>query len=269
MAIKSILEKPGDTNGNIIFTAVVDEESSSKGARHLASSGIIKADYGIVGEPTQSRVYLCHNGSIRPIISIMGRTAHASTPELGISAVRVASYISNKVDAMQENLRTTRHPAGGNPSMAITIMRAGVKENVLPDTCELTIDRRMVPGEDEAEIKTGFEELCRDAEKAFPGAKVAVDHYLVTTGPASEVKPESEIVQTAYAACERVTGIKQSPAGMICNTDMNHFIRLGIPCVIIGPGTMDVAHMPNEWVELSQLQTVVAVYEAVIRALLA
>lgn len=268
IAVKSIIENPGDTNGNIIFTAVVDEESFSKGARHMAASGAIQADYGIVGEPTMSNVYICHKGSIRPVITIKGKTAHASTPELGISAVRVVSYMSTLVDEMQKKLRAITHPVAGSPSIAITMLKAGVKENVLPDVCEFTIDRRMVPGEDEADIIKSFEKLCKDAEAAFPGAKVTIDRYLVTTGPASESKPDSEIVKIAYAACEKVTGVKQQPNGTDCNTDMNHFVRLGIPCVIIGPGTLAVAHMPNEYVELAQLEKACAVNEAVIRALL-
>lgn len=268
IATKSIMENPGSTNGNIIFTAVVDEESFSKGARHMVASKAIKADYGIVGEPTMSNVYLCHKGSIRPVITIRGKTAHASTPELGISAVRVISYMSGLVDKIQEGLRKIHHPVAGSPSISITMLKAGVKENVLPDFCEFTIDRRMVPGEDDAEIKASFDAMCRQAEEAFPGAVVKVDRYLVTTGPASEVKPDSEIARIAYAACEKTTGIKQVPNGTDCNTDMNHFVRDGIPCVIIGPGTLKVAHMPNEYVEYDQLEKAVAVNEAVIRALL-
>ena len=152
MATKNIIENPGDTNGTIIFTAVVDEESFSKGARYLADHKSVQADYGIVGEPTMSNVYICHKGSIRPVIKIKGRSAHPSTPKLGISAVRVASYISTLVDEIEDVLAEQNHPIAGTPAISITMLKAGVKENVLPDTCELTIDRRMVPGEDEQEI---------------------------------------------------------------------------------------------------------------------
>ena len=268
MATKNIIENPGDTNGTIIFTAVVDEESFSKGARYLADHKSVQADYGIVGEPTMSNVYICHKGSIRPVIKIKGRSAHPSTPKLGISAVRVASYISTLVDEIEDVLAEQNHPIAGTPAISITMLKAGVKENVLPDTCELTIDRRMVPGEDEQEIICSFEEICRKAEAQFPGAQVTIDHYIVTTGPASEVKPDSQIAQIAYAACEKVTGVKQVPNGTDCNTDMNHFIRIGIPCVIIGPGTLAVAHMPNEYIEFDQLEKAYQVDEAVIRALL-
>ncbi|MEA4849741.1 MAG: M20 family metallopeptidase [Clostridiaceae bacterium] len=268
MATKNIIENPDGLNGNIIFTAVVDEESYSKGARYMAEHRSVEADYGIVGEPTMSNVYIWHKGSIRPVIKIKGRSAHASTPELGISAVRVASYISNLVDEIQDKLYANRHPIAGSSSISITMLKAGIKENVLPDTCEMTIDRRMIPGEDEKETIESFEKICRDAEKKFPGASVKIDRYIMTTGPASEVKPDSEIAKLAYAACEEVTGIKQAPNGTDCNTDMNHFIRMGIPCVIIGPGTLKVAHMPNEYVELKQLELAYKVHENVIRSLL-
>lgn len=267
-ATKSIMENPGDTCGTIIFTAVVDEETFSKGARFLADSGIIKADYGIVGEPTMSSVYLGHKGSIRPVLRIQGKSAHAATPELGISAVRVAAYISTLVDEIQLQLGKHVHPVAGTPSIAITMLKAGVKENVLPDICEMTIDRRMVPDEVESEIVASFQALCSQAQAQFPGAVVTIDHYIMTTGPASEVKADSEIAQIAYKACQEVTGVPQVPNCTNCNADMNHFMRLGIPCVIIGPGTLEVAHMPNEFVDLDQLELACKVNEAVIRALL-
>ena len=268
MATKEIIQNPGDTNGNIIVTAVVDEETYSKGTRYLVEHTRLDADYGIVGEPTLCRVGIGHNGSIRPVLEIHGKTAHSSTPEMGISSVRVAAYISSLVDEMQEKLREVVHPTTGRPSIAITMLKAGVKENVLPDYCELVIDRRMVPGEREEDMIDSFEEICKKAEGQFPGAKVEIKEYVVTTGPASEVKPDSEIVQIAYQACEKVTGEKQSSFGLTCNTDMNHLIKLGIPCVIIGPGRIDMCHKPNEYVELSQLETACRVDEQVIRALL-
>lgn len=267
IAVTNIIENPKDFNGNIIFTAVVDEETFSKGARYLADHSSLKADFGIVGEPTMSNVYIGHKGSIRPIIKIKGKSAHSSTPELGISAVRVASCISSLVDEIHDKLVSKRHPLNGNGSITITMLKAGEKENVLPDSCEITIDRRMIPGENEIEIVKDFEEICKKAEEKFPGAIVKIDRYLVTTGPASEVKPDSKIAQIAYAACERVTGNKQKPNFTDCNTDMNHLVRLGIPCVIIGPGSLRVAHMPNEYVELEQLETSFKVIEEVIRSL--
>ena len=230
--------------------------------------GSTDAKGGIIGEPTRCGIGICHNGSIRPVLVIHGKTAHSSTPELGISSVRVAAYISGLVDEIQKGLHEIKHSSGGSPSISITLVKAGVKENVLPDWCELTIDRRMVPGEDEKEIIKSFEKICKDAEAAFPGAKVEIDHYLVTTGPASESKPDSEIVQKAYAACERVTGVKQTPFGLTCNTDMNHFVRKGIPCVIIGPEIIDICHKPNEYVRLDQLELDCNVVEAVIREFL-
>jgi len=269
IAVKNIIENPEGVNGTIIYTAVVDEESHSSGARELIKRADIRAaDYCIIGEPTMSSVAIAHNGSLRPIIAVEGISAHASNPELGVSAIRVAAYISSLVDEIAKELSVVTHPTTGHPSIAITIIKGGLQENVLPDHCELTIDRRMIPGEQEQDIIAQFETICTKAQARFPGSKVYIDHYLVTTGPAAEVKPDSEIAAIAYASAERVTGEKQHPFGLTCNTDMNHFIRAGIPTVIIGPGTITVAHKPNESVSLEQLTKACAIDEAVIRALL-
>ncbi len=267
-AIRRIIENPEGVNGTIVYTAVVDEESHSYGARRLVEHPLVKGDYCIVGEPTLSRVAVSHNGSLRPVIVCEGLSAHASNPELGISAVRIAAYISQLVDEMAAQISTIHHPTTGKPSIAITLIHGGVQENVLPDRCEITIDRRMVPGENEDHLKRLFDEMCRKAQEQFPGSRVYVDHYLVTTGPAAETAADSELVTTAFAAAEAATGEKQEPFGLTCNTDMNHFVGRGIPTIIIGPGTITVAHKPNEYVELDQLEKTCAVDEAVLRALL-
>ena len=268
MAVKRIIENPEGVNGTIVYTAVVDEESHSTGARKLVTHPLVKGDYCIVGEPTLSRVAVAHNGSLRPVIVIEGLAAHASNPQFGISAIRIAAYVSQLVDEIAEELTHVVNPTTGKPSIAITMIYGGVQENVLPDHCELTIDRRMVPGENEEELKERFDRMCRQAQEKFPGSRVYVDHYLVTTGPAAETAADTELVRTAFEAAEKVTGEVQTPFGLTCNTDMNHFARAGIPTIIIGPGTITVAHKPNEYVELSQLENTCAVDEAVIRALL-
>lgn len=268
MAVKRIIENPEGVNGTIVYTAVVDEESHSTGARTLVKHPQVYGDYCIVGEPTLSRVAVSHNGSLRPVIVAEGLSVHASNPELGINAIRIAAYISQLVDEIAEEISGIVHPTTGKPSIAITMISGGVQENVVPDRCEITIDRRMVPGEDEQQLRQRFDRLCRQAQEHFPGSRVYVDHYLVTTGPAAETPADSELVQTAFAAAKAASGEEQESFGLTCNTDMNHFTRAGIPTVIIGPGTITVAHKPNEYVALEQLEKSCAVDEAVIRALL-
>jgi len=267
-AVRQIIARPDGVNGTIVYTAVVDEESHSTGTRTLVHHPLVKGDYCIVGEPTLSRIAISHNGSLRPVIVIEGISAHASNPELGISAIRIAAFISELVDEIAGEISSIKHPATGKPSISITMINGGVQENVLPDHCELVIDRRMVPGESEQDIRARFDLLCAQAQAKFPGSRVYVDHYLVTTGPAAQTPVDSPLVQTAFAQAEKVTGEKQVPYGLTCNTDMNHFVGVGIPTIIIGPGTITVAHKPNEYVELSELEKTCTVDEAVIRALL-
>lgn len=268
IAVKRLIQNPSGLNGKIIYTGVIGEETNSYGARHLVKSGL-KADFCIVGEPTECKVAISHNGSIRPIIQIQGLTAHSSTPQYGINAIRVAAYISELIDKWNTELSSYTHNYNvGKPSVAITMIKGGVQENVIPDNCEIVIDRRMAPGENEEEIIRYFDKICTQAEAAFRGSKVAIHDFIVTTGPASETSPELPEVQLAYRMCESVTGIKQSPFGLTCNTDMNHFVRKGIPTIILGPGSIDVAHKPNEFVSLKDLVQITEIYEKLLRELL-
>ena len=268
MAVQDVIRNPGNICGEIVYTAVVDEEAGSAGARALVGHEWVKGDCCIVGEPTLCRVAIGHNGSLRPVIAVEGVTAHASNPELGVNAIRVAAYISSLVDEIAKDISALIHPTTGRPSVSITMIKGGVQENVIPDYCELVIDRRMVPGESETEIISCFETMCNKAQEAFPGGKVRIDRFLTTTGPASETHPDNPFVRLAYAAVESVTGEKQQPFGLTCNTDMNHFVRAGIPTVVVGPGSITAAHKPNEWVEIDQLEVACVVNEAIIRAVL-
>lgn len=268
IAVKRLIGNQEGLNGQIIYTGVIGEETNSYGARHLVKDGL-KADFCIVGEPTECKVAICHNGSIRPIIQIQGLTSHSSTPQYGINAIRIAAYISSMIDEWNQELALYKHKFEvGKPSVAITMIKGGVQENVIPDNCEIVIDRRMAPGENEEEIIQRINKLCTQAEAAFPGSKVKVRDYIVTTGPASETSPDLPDVKTAYSVCQSVTGVKQTPWGLTCNTDMNHFVRCGIPTIILGPGSIDVAHKPNEFVSLKDLAQITEIYEKLLRELL-
>ena len=156
MAVKRIIENPEGVNGTIVYTAVVDEESHSTGARTLVKHPQVYGDYCIVGEPTLSRVAVSHNGSLRPVIVAEGLSVHASNPELGINAIRIAAYISQLVDEIAEEISGIVHPTTGKPSIAITMISGGVQENVVPDRCEITIDRRMYPGRMSSSCASGL-----------------------------------------------------------------------------------------------------------------
>jgi len=189
LAIRNVINDPGNIHGEIIMTAVVDEEDFSHGAKKMVQNGF-NGDYGIVGEPTSCKIAPCHKGSMRPIIRVTGKTAHASLPEQGINAIEGAAVFTMEMKEYSKQLKKINHYLLGNPTMAITKLVGGVKENVIPDSCELIVDRRMVPGETEEEVVDSFKKICALTERKMPGIKVDIKALKETTGGPTEISPE-------------------------------------------------------------------------------
>jgi acetylornithine deacetylase/succinyl-diaminopimelate desuccinylase-like protein len=149
-------QRPRETE--IIFAGLVDEESAQAGSRALAA-GKLKADLAIVGEPTSLQVVTAHKGNIWLQLETQGKAAHGSRPELGRNAVHAMARV---VDALETEyaaaLRKRRqHPLLGHATVNVGTICGGTQPNIVPDACTITVDRRTLPGETEAEVKREIE----------------------------------------------------------------------------------------------------------------
>lgn len=267
-AIKRIIDHPENCTGTIIMTAVVDEEDFSRGSKELIKLKDFHADYGIVGEPTECKIATCHKGSMRPIIRVEGKTAHAALAEQGVNAIEGAAVFIHELEDFKPELKKWKHKYLGVPTAAVTKINGGVKENVVPDVCEMVIDRRLVPGEKEEEVKQQFQDLCEKASEKFPRGKIYIREFKPTTGGPSEIDENSDYAKAALSIAEKVNGRKETPYGLYCVCDMTHLKKLDIPCVVVGPGSLDQAHKADEYVEIKQLIHAEKIYEGLMRYVL-
>jgi len=247
--LKILADEGWPINGEIIFAAVADEESENRGIRRLVAQGV-KADYAVVGEPTNLNVCIAHKGSIFLRASFIGRAAHSSKPERGVNAVYAASEYALRIEKLSRRFKV-KHRLLGKPSLAVTIFRGGVKDNVIPDRCELVINRRTLPNEDLETVVNQLKDLAMKVSKERRvKAFVKIDRYL----PASETDKDEEIVKAGLRAVSRVLGKRARPKGFQATCDMTFLVhRANIPCIILGPGRLEEAHAINEWVEIDQL----------------
>lgn len=251
-AIEAIVASGTRLRGDLLMTAVVDEESGSAGARKLVPT--LTADVALVGEPTSMQVGIAHRGSLRPVIAVNGRTAHSSRPEQGVNAIYQSIPVLEALIAYAERTRNREpHSLCGSPSATVTMISAGVAENVIPGRCELTLDRRMIPGEVEAEVVAEIEAVLGEIKKTRPDVQVAIDRFLTTTGSASELEPDHPLVGLALASSTAATGKPAAVIGLSGACDMTHFRAYGIPCVVLGPGDGSQAHQPDEHIDVSEL----------------
>lgn len=252
-AIEAIVGSGTRLRGDLVMTAVADEETCSTGARRLCPS--LAADLAIVGEPTKLRVGIAHRGSFRPIIAVTGRTAHSSRPDEGVNAVYQAVPVIRALEAYGESLASRpAHPLCGTPTAAVTLISGGVKENVIPGRCEITLDRRMVPGETEEAALGEVEDVLERVRAENPGLQVAVERSIPTTGPPSELDRDHPLVAIALDATSRALGEPSHVHGLSGACDMTHFRAAGVPCVVMGPGDESQAHQPDERMDVDQLR---------------
>lgn len=252
-------------SGTLLGVFVADEEVASRGARHYAKQQP-KIDLVVVGEPSGNVPIIAHKGSLRPLVRVKGRTAHSGTPDLGLNAFYQAAKLLPHLQAYHQNLAARAHPLVGQPSLTVTRAQAGVADNIVPDACDLLLDRRLVPGESEESALAEIEALL--AAAMAEGVETEILRLVPTTGGAAETLPGHPIVQAALDAGHR-HGVKNpKPIGFQGACDFVHFRDIGAQGVVMGPGDLAVAHKPDEFVPRAELIAAGFIYRDIALAMM-
>lgn len=254
-------------SGTLLGVFVADEEIASEGAKFYASTGP-KIDTAVIGEPTSNATFTAHKGSLRPVVRVYGVSAHSGTPHLGENAIYRAGELLGLVAEHHEKVvRHRTHPLVGAASLTVTRLNGGHADNVLPGTCDLLLDRRMVPGEDEGVVKREIGDLLALARERF-GVRAEVVDYKATTGGATETALDAAIVQASLAASRAHGAAKPGPFGFQGGCDLVHFRSIGARGTVIGPGDLAVAHKPDEFVPVDEFVACSLIYRDVAKAML-
>lgn len=252
-------------SGTLMGVFVADEEVSSRGAKHFAASQPL-IDFVVVGEPSGNAPIIAHKGSLRPRVVVRGETAHSGTPDLGVNAIYQAGRLLPRIAALHGQLRGIAHPLVGAPSLTVTRAEAGIADNIVPDRCALLLDRRLVPGETEADALAAIAAML--AEAGAEGIDATIETLVPTTGGPAETKPNHPIVAAALAAAARYGVVDPTPMGFQGACDFVHFRNIGAEGVVLGPGDLAVAHKPDECVPRAALEAAVGIYADIARAML-
>lgn len=253
-------------SGTLLAVFTADEEAASEGAKHYAIARP-KIDFAVIGEPTANATVTAHKGSMRPVVCVHGRTAHSGTPHLGLNAIYEAARLTRLVEQHHIEVVSKRsHPLVGNASLSITRIHGGHADNVIPDRCELLLDRRMVPGEDETAAKNEIQSLLEMAGRE--GIRAEVTDYRATTGGPTETLQDAPIVAASLAASRRHGVSNPGPYGFQGGCDLVHFRSLGATGVVIGPGDLAVAHKPDEFVPIDEFVAASLIYRDVALSML-
>lgn len=243
-------------DGDLFFHAVIDEEVASNGTKSIINEGF-KADYAIVGEPTNLSICIAQKGRLVVRITTYGKATHASTPEKGVNAISAMIDVLNKIILYGKELDRMKHPLLGSPTQAITVIKGGIKSNIVPNTCEVIIDRRVIPGENIESIKEEYRKISKNQ-----GVLSKID-FIEHEAESSQVSTDELIVKVSHSAMKDVVG-RAKIMGFPAITDAYLLNKAGIATIVLGPGSINQAHSPNEYVRIPEL-----IYAAKIYALTA
>ena len=228
----------------LTILATSDEESSMAGARCLESIGRPLARAAVIGEPTGLRPIHAHKGIVLMSITLTGRSGHSSNPARGSSALDAMHAVMGELIAFRRELADVHsNPAFevAVPTLNLGCLHAGDSPNRICETARLQIDLRSLPGMD-------HDAVCADmagrlqAVAARHGTKIDVSH-LFPSLPAYETPPDGELIR-------RLEQFSGKTAGTVAFGTEAPFLRaLGMETAVFGPGSIDQAHQPNEYLD--------------------
>lgn len=242
---------------DVVFHLVADEELGGEfGTAELVRRGLVRADACLDPEPTGLKLCLAERGLMFARVVTRGIPAHGSEPAKGRSAIISAAAIAQ---VLHDNVfPQTPHPLLGTTTCNVGMIRGGSGPNVVPEECELRIDRRVLPGDTEESVVRGIVDRIASLGLA-PGTDYELE--VDTFCEPSEIDGGHPFVEWVAQSYETMTGRRPDVTGLPFTTDAR-FMRnqLDIPAVVFGPGDLDVAHAVDEYVDIDALVAAVAVY---------
>jgi acetylornithine deacetylase/succinyl-diaminopimelate desuccinylase len=266
-AVAAIGRSAVELGGTLDLHLVADEEMAGlNGTQVLLEQGLLDQDAAIVGEATSLDLALAERGGAWVVATARGRAAHGSRPHLGVNAIATMSRFVLRID---EVLPDIEHPLAGRPTVNAATIEGGSAPNVVADRCVVDVDRRTIPGEDSHRaVLEPFERLAESIRAEHPEADLSFELRLWLD--AAEADPASPIAEACRVAVRSELGRAPADVGFTGITDARFYLNEAkIPTVLLGPGSLGVAHTANEWVEVDELVAAARVYARVFAEFLA
>ncbi len=244
----------------LVMLATSDEESGCSGAEAVAASGILKGiRYGVCAEPTSLDVLVGEKGMLWTKLIAHGKSAHGSRPEEGKNAIDLCIKSLQLIKETEFPYEQTE--LMGPPTLNLGLIEGGIKINVVPDRCEASLDMRLVKGQS---LDAVLEKMRSILDESQLDGQVELEYV---HGKDAVLTPlDTEIVPVALDAVESNTGHRPTPSSATYGTDCSVLQpKIGILNVICGPGSIEQAHQPNEYIQIEEMVNSVNIYLEIAR----
>jgi acetylornithine deacetylase len=234
-----------------------DEETGCLGVRRLiddlAAAGIRPMGC-VVGEPTMMNVVTSHKSQTQYSCRVHGNEAHSSLTPHAVNAIEYAARIICYIREIADLMRVSGERAEGFDvpftTLQTGVIKGGTATNIVPKECVFNVEARCLPGADPQRF---FDEIRAFADSLLPEMRAVYAHAdivweMLADAPACDTSERAPIYDLAQGLARGETGRKVAYA-----TEAGLFHRAGIPTIICGPGSIEQAHKPNEYIELSQI----------------
>ncbi|MBK7950159.1 MAG: M20/M25/M40 family metallo-hydrolase [Deltaproteobacteria bacterium] len=261
VALGRVLER-GTLARNVIVVGEADEEHRSVGAFDvLAALGDARPDWALATEPTGLRLIHAHKGVVHARLRARGRACHSSDPSAGRNAIVLLARAILAVEASARIFLARPHPDLGPATLSIGVVGGGHAPNIVPDDAWLWVDRRTLPGEKAESVKRELEDVLEHAGLA---GEVVIDSCREEKPPLGN-EPGSLAVRGTASVLDDL-GLPSTVAPVAFGTDAGVFSRVGIPSVVIGPGSIAAAHTARESVPIAEVETMARIFERLLES---
>lgn len=275
-AVRSLIDEGIGLRGTLEIALVPDEEAGGAGSRYFAMKRISVPDYVILGEPSTSGVIgIGHKGMVRALVRVFGRQVHGSVPWLGDNAfVKAARLVLRFLELYEPVLRSKRTSApviyeeGVHPTINVGGYAESTsrKDNIVPGEFVFSIDRRVIPEED---IDEAIKEMVDILSISAREIGVKTELKVLSKVEPSKTPTDSPLVRKLELCISGQLSVRPEIYLELGRNDAVYYTNmLGSHAVSYGPGVVNVAHTPDEYITIGEIANVLKVYRCVIREVL-
>ncbi|MBV4414212.1 acetylornithine deacetylase [Enterobacteriaceae bacterium YMB-R22] len=227
----------------LYILATADEETTMAGARYFAKSATIRPDCAIIGEPTSLQPVRAHKGHISNAVRILGQSGHSSDPARGVNAIELMHAAIGHILTLRDSLKARYRFDAFTvpyPTLNLGAIHGGDASNRICACCEMHMDIRPLPGMTLSELDGLLNEALAPVSERWPGRLTVSE--LHPPIPGYECPPDNELVQVV----ENLLGVQTEVVNYCTEAP---FIQNICPTLVLGPGSINQAHQPDEYLE--------------------